>query len=268
MALPVKTTVEDVRTITAYLRNKPAGATVDEAKAAVGTGVLDGRKLAAYEFWNLIERDGNRLKLTTRGWELARQPENEASIFRGVLDRVVPYRSALEWMYHQEFEAVTTADVGAQWHEHHSEAVGTDNENTLRENSMAFFRVAEAAGLGQVVQGGGRNRQPTRFKIDRDALKRYVEAGPSAPPVSEGGAADDLLDEKPEDEPGHPESPPEPPAPPEKLRVFIAHGKNMAIVEQVEQLLEVRRHRERGRRRRRDDRHPGTGQGVQRYAPV
>jgi predicted nucleotide-binding protein len=241
MALPVKTTADDVRTITSYLRNKAAGATVDEAKAAIGSGALDGRKLAAYEFWGIVSRDGDRIKLTPRGWELARQPENEATVFRAVLDSIVPYRSALEWMHYQGFDAVTTSDVGAQWHEHHSDAVGTDNENTLRENAMAFFRVAEAAGLGQVVQGGGRNRQPTRFKIDQEALKSYVEAGPSAPPLSEGGAADELLDAKPkgeeEEEPEQPETPPEPPAPAEKLRVFIAHGKNMAIVEQVETLL-------------------------------
>jgi predicted nucleotide-binding protein len=54
--------------------------------------------------------------------------------------------------------------------------------------------------------------------------------------MSEGGAPEELLDEKPAEE--EPEVPPEPPAP-ETLRVFIAHGKNMAIVDQVETMLSL-----------------------------
>jgi hypothetical protein len=60
---------------------------------------------------------------------------------------------------------------------------------------IAFFHLAEAAGLGQLVRGGGRSRTLTRLKINRETLHSYVEAAPSAPPLSEGGAADELLDE-------------------------------------------------------------------------
>ena len=250
MALPIKTTIEDVREIVGYLRNKPTGATVTDAKAVLRPQVLDARKLAAYAYWDLVSRDGEHLKLTPTGWELARKPEREAEILRGVLDRVVPYRSALEWMHHQNFEDVTTADVAAHWHEHHSDALGTDNENTIRENVAAFLNLAEAAGFGKIQRGGGRSRQPTRFKIERDELKKHIEAGPSAPPWTGGGEADELLAEEetppetPETPTGTPdeppaEMPPAPPAPPEALRVFITHGKNMEIVEQVQTMLEL-----------------------------
>jgi hypothetical protein len=193
----------------------------------------------------LVKRDaGDRLTLTPRGWELARKPETERAVFREVLDSVAPYRSALEWMHHGDFEEVTTPDVGAQWHEHHAAALGTTNENTIRENVVAFFRLAEAAGLGQLVQGGGPSRTPTRFKIDREALKSLIEAGPSAPPWT-GGDESDTRDEP--DEAAETAILPPPPAdeePPATVgvrRVFITHGKNMDIVEQVQTLLDVAR---------------------------
>jgi hypothetical protein len=85
-------------------------------------------------------------------------------------------------MHYQGFETVTVPDVAAQWFEHHSAALGTDNENTIRENVATFFNLAEAAGFGQIVRGGGPSRVPTRLRIDRDELKRHIEAGPSAPP--------------------------------------------------------------------------------------
>ena len=45
MALPVKTTMEDVDTIVGYLKAKPTGATLSEAKAVIGTKPLDGRNV-------------------------------------------------------------------------------------------------------------------------------------------------------------------------------------------------------------------------------
>src|SRR5437763_8127140 len=107
MALPVLTTAADVEKIVGYLKNKPAGATIEEAKAVLNKSVLDGRKIAAYLFWGLVARDGDRLKLTTRGWQLARNPGEAESVFRAILDGIPPYRSALEWIHHQEMETVT-----------------------------------------------------------------------------------------------------------------------------------------------------------------
>ena len=53
MALPLKTTVGDVRDIVRYLKTKPTGATLTEAKAAVDKKLLDARKLSAYRTWGL-----------------------------------------------------------------------------------------------------------------------------------------------------------------------------------------------------------------------
>ncbi len=249
MALPLRGSIDDIRAIVAYLRNKPTGATLDEVKAALGAKAVDVRKLSAYEYFGLVSREGERIKLTNSGWALARKPESEAEVFRAVIDRSVPYRSALEWMYHQSFEEVTFTDVASHWHEHHSAALGTTNEKSLKDSVGVFFNLAEAAGLGKLLHGGGRAHKPARFKIDRTALQKVVEAGPSAPPWNEGETESEELEptdesvevteeveEEAEDE-APPETPPVTPSPPEQLRVFIAHGKNMEIVEQVQTML-------------------------------
>ena len=48
-----------------------------------------------------MSKDDDRLKLTSLGWEMARNPDHERDVFRQILDSVVPYRSVLEWMHHQ-----------------------------------------------------------------------------------------------------------------------------------------------------------------------
>ena len=62
MALPILTTGDDVKGIVGYLRNKPTGATLSEAKAALGGPALDGRKLSAYQFWQIVTKDGRASK--------------------------------------------------------------------------------------------------------------------------------------------------------------------------------------------------------------
>jgi hypothetical protein len=236
MALPILTTADDAKGIAAYLRNKPTGATLSEAKAALGAPALDGRKISAFQFWQLIGREADRLKLTPRGWELARKNKPEEVVFREVLDSVPAYRSALEWPFHQNLESVTNVDVAAHWHEHHSEAVGTTNENTIKDQAVCFFRLCEGAELGQMVIG--RRGQATRFNFVRDRLAKYIEAGPSEPPWVEPPA------ELSQPDTSAPALPAPDPAKPnessratEDLRVFISHGKNTDLVEQVETML-------------------------------
>jgi len=241
MPLPVLTTADDVREIVKYLKNKPTGATVGEAKAALKRQILDPRKMSAYQLWGIISRDGDRLKLTKRGWELARTPESEAKVFREIIDSIPAYRSVLEWIHHQNLETVTNVDVGAHWHEHHKDALGTDNENTIKDNAVCFFHLCGGAGLGKLTIG--RKGQPTRLSVDRAKLREYIEAGPSTPPWT--GQSLEAVKELGADST---EVVAEQPTPPEtttavraagKLRVFISHGKNMEIVNQVQTMLEL-----------------------------
>jgi predicted nucleotide-binding protein len=242
MSLPLKTTAADVRQIAKYLKSKPTGADIAEAKA-VSKPMVDGRKLSAYVAWGVVLREDSRLKLTDRGKTLAREPARETEVFREILDSTTPYRSVIEWAYHQEMEKIDTNDAAAQWHEHHPNAVGDANDNTLRDNAVCFFHVAEAAGLGTVVIGRG--GKATRLDLNRPAVKSFVEAGPSTPPWeseedSEDGKVEDGESEVTPDEGSQAEEPAkhEEAAPPsEALRVFISHGSNHEVVEQIETML-------------------------------
>lgn len=236
------TTLNDVRSIVNYLKNKPTGASISEAKAALGKQVLDPRKINAFVKWGLVSKEGDRIKLLDKGWELARKPGNEVQVIRGILDTIPAYRGTLEWIFHQQFESVTNVDVAAHMHEHHSEELGTDNENTIKDNAVCFFHLAEGAQIGKMTIG--RKGSPTRLQVNRVTLGEYIEAGPSSPPwtpppqdmIPEGG-----MTETPPlpaaEQPGI--ETPKPTTPPERLKVFIAHGKNMQVVEQVQTMLDL-----------------------------
>lgn len=254
MTLPVRTTAEDVRRIVRYLRSKPTGATIGEAKAALQE-VMDARKVAAYQSWDVIIKDGEKIKLSPRGWEFARKPDDEIHFFLTIIDSIVPYRSVLEWAYHQNFDSISNADVGAHWHEHHTEALGTENETSIKDSAVCFFHLCQAASLGTLNYG--RKGQPTRLVLDRDALRKHIEEGPVAPPwvdpsseemkgapseeSSLGDKGGESLNHAPS---GSPPLNPEqasttPPVQSEKLRVFISHGKNKGIVDQVQTMLDL-----------------------------
>jgi predicted nucleotide-binding protein len=244
MSLPLKTTAADVRQIAKYLKSKPTGADISEAKA-VSKPMVDGRKLSAYVAWGVILREDSRLKLTDRGKTLAREPEREMEVFREILDSKTPYRSVIEWSYHQEMDKIDTNDVGAQWHEHHPDVVGDANDNTLRDNAVCFFHVAEAAGLGTVVIGRG--GKATRLDLNSPAVKNFVEAGPSTPPWEpedepedagdDQGDGDDIETDSEDNARGEEPAKEEAGASSEPLRVFISHGSNHEVVEQIETML-------------------------------
>lgn len=239
MSLPILTTAEDIDSLVGYLKTKPTGATVTEAKAIIKE-TLDYRKVAAFKFWGIISKDGDRLKLLNRGWDLARRTKSREAILREILDSVVPYRSALEWIYHQEFTSVTNADVASHWHEHHSESLGSENENTIKDQAVCFFRISDAANLSKMVIG--RRGAPTRIELDRAKLKEYVEAGPEAPPLSESIEEAEPPSESEQQQQGLPTTTVLAPAAtnePSQLRVFLTHGSNLELVEQVEAILQL-----------------------------
>jgi hypothetical protein len=239
MALPLKTTADDARGIVRYLKTKPTGATTAEIKA-VDSKLVDARKLSAFRTWGLVVSEGGRFKLTERAWIMARQPDREQEVFRQVADSVTAYRTVLEWIAFNGMEAVSSTDVGARWHEHNQDAVAGATDHTLRDNAVCFFNVLEVAGLGKLVLGRG--GQPTRLNVDVPAVKAHIEAGPSAPPwtdeeVVDEEAADELPVESGDELGVSTPTPPVTPDVPESIRVFISHGKNDAIVEQIETML-------------------------------
>ncbi|GAB3382024.1 nucleotide-binding protein [Spongiibacter taiwanensis] len=240
MSLPIKTTSEDVTKIIGYLKNKATGATISEAKGIVGSQPVDSRKLSAYVFWEIIERDGERLKLAKRGWGLARKTRSESAIYKEVIDGVVPYRAALEWAYHQGFDSITNVDVAAFWHEHHKSSIGSSNENTIKEQAVCFFRIADAAGIGKCIIG--RKGNATRLDLSKSELSAMVEGGPSTPPIHTDLESEHIEDDEQassEDLDEEIESTGESEDKPQQMdiKVFISHGKNTELVDQVETIL-------------------------------
>lgn len=243
MTLPVKTTIDDVVAIVNYLKTKPTGVTVAEAKAVLDSKYLDGRKLKAYVAWDIAQADGDKYKLTDRGRRLARAPEASAAVYREVVSSIPAYRSAIEWAYHQGFSELTVEDLAANWHEHHKSALGTDTDGSIKAAVTCFFNVAEGAGLGRYVMG--RSGGATRLELDKPAIKSLVEEGPSAPPWTDPGTeAEDVVDavESAVEQPVEPAPIAERAAPASEggaVRVFISHGKNMDVVDQVKTILDL-----------------------------
>lgn len=230
--------MDDVAAIVSYLRTKPTGATLAEARAALRTQVLDGRKLSTYRVWGFVEKTGDRMKLAELGWELARNPESAEAVFRQVVAVKKAYSSVLEWAYHQKLPSISTVDVAHHWHEHHVEEAGTLNENTLKDAAVCFFNLGEAAGLGKIVLGR-RKENPTRLALDEVELRAFVDNVPADGTVS--GLVDDeeTFPTLTEDE-ATPEVT-EPPLihDPHADSVFITHSGNMEMVAQVETLLSL-----------------------------
>lgn len=238
--LPILTTIDDVRSLVAYLKNKPTGATVSDIKATVGANIVDPRKISAYSAWKIVEKNGDRFKLSERGWRYVRKATEEREVFREIIDSIIPYRSVLEWAFHQHMSEVSNVDVAAHWNDHHGDHLGTDNENTLKDAAVCFFNVCQGAILGKLVVG--RRGQPTRLQISPSELESFIESGPSTLPDLD---ADDLVAAV-NANAAPTETTPSTSAPAKvqdatemtsPSRIFIAHGKNMTLVDQVQTML-------------------------------
>lgn len=182
-ALPLLATANDVRGVVQYLRKRPEGVTLSEAIDAIKKQVFEPAKIAAYEALELIEQDGNLLKLTPLGWELARSLDPETQAFCRLLARIEPYHSVLVWAHRRQLDYLIHPDVAAHWREHHPQALGINTPKMIEANVGCFFQLCQAAALGTNIIG--KKGQPTRLRFDREALAAYVNgARTRMPPES------------------------------------------------------------------------------------
>ena len=247
MGLPIMASSSDAEKMVGYLKTKSTGATIDEVKAVLGGPIVDGRKLAALVDWGIIARDDSRLRLMDFGKDLARAGKDEdekRAVYRNVVKRMAPYLSAVEWMFHQNFEHVTSPEVGAQWLENNKKDVGNAPEKTMTYMTVCFFHIAEAAGLGSLRIG--RRGQATRLLIDKPALGQFIgEASlvkeATERPDQENAKTKTICDEKtPQATGAGEEEEPKSEGPQSRtIRVFISHGKNMEIVDQIKTMLDL-----------------------------
>jgi len=248
MALPQLVTIEDIDDLVAYLKTKPAGASIEDAKKVIRKQIFDPRKMPAYNAWGIINREGNQINLGGRGWHIARNTMPRHVVFQEILKSCNAYTSVLEWAFHSGLEEITSIDAGAHWHEHHKDDLGTKDDKGIKDRVNCFFRICEAAKLGKLVLG--RKGQPTRLIFNKDSLELFIGAGlPKRESQTEDNANEDISDEKNEEVivSGHKEeiqfqeecqSGIEQDGK-KQVRVFISHGKNMELVEQVETMLGV-----------------------------
>src|ERR1041384_172667 len=171
-ALPLLATANDVRSVVQYLRKRPEGVALSEAIDAIKKQVFEPAKIAAYEALDLVEQDGNLLKLTPSGWELARSLEPETRAFSAMLGRIEPYHSVLVWAQRRPLDYLIHPDVAAYWREQHPQALGINTPKMIEANVGCFFQLCQAAALGTNIIG--KKGQPTRLRFDREALAAYV----------------------------------------------------------------------------------------------
>ncbi|HET6976748.1 MAG TPA: hypothetical protein VFI24_10525 [Pyrinomonadaceae bacterium] len=171
-SLPVLATATDVREVIRFLKHHPEGITAVQATDAFRKRIFDARKVSAYEYWKIILRNGDRLKLTPLGLELAQCLSPEVKVYRTVLGNIAPYHEGLEWIQEQELELVTHLDIGEFWRERHSSVLQGDSEEQLEAHAASFFHICHEAEVGTLTVG--RKGQPTRLHINPAELDSYL----------------------------------------------------------------------------------------------
>lgn len=234
--LPIRTTMEDVTSVTSYLATKPMGATPAEAKAVLEDGVLDGRKISAYKFWGLIEEAEGRLKLKERGRIASRNKgANLAQAMMEVVRSTPAYAAIVERAIHRGESSFTAVEVATHWHEHFRN-VASSNEKILNDQAVCYFQIAQGAGLGVLILG--RKGAPTRFEFSAEGLQTFVGTAPAAFSPAPGDAlANEDGDDNDEDGGTFIPPAPTPAVGAFNNKVFITHGKNRKVLDQIKEIV-------------------------------
>lgn len=237
-SLPMLASAGDIREVVRLLKKRSGGITIIEGMDAIRR-VFDPRKVAAYEYWGLIVRTGDRLRLSALGWEFARKLEPEAQLYRTMLSATLAYSSALRWVFEQQLEIVTDTDVAAFWFEHPAEAALTGSQKTIEGNVVCFFHLCQEAELGMATVG--KRGQHTRLRVDREELAAYIAASSSTPKTDV--PAESALEDSAHEQPAmtahapHPQLPTAQPS--GKLRVLISQSREAELIKQIQMALEV-----------------------------
>jgi predicted nucleotide-binding protein len=239
--LPIRTTLEDIAAITSYLATKPTGATGAEAKAVLDAKVLDGRKLNAVKSWGLVEDVDGKMRLTEIGRRLAKDKgARRAEVLREVIATTPPYAAVIERAVHKGEFTIAATEVAAHWHQHFRSDV-SDSDKILNDQAVCFFQIAEGADLGGLVIG--RKGQPTRFDFDATTARSFVDAESNSPSgeIRSVDVSRTDQDSGPSETNGQPSTVSEITTPqiskPKGNRVFITHGRNKKILDQVKEIV-------------------------------
>ncbi len=174
MQLPIMASPEDVLQVVKFLSTKVSGSTIDDAKAAIDKKLLDARKVNAYITWGFVQRDGDKLKQTELGKRLSKTDSSDEieSLYRAVIESVEPYAGAIEWFCYKKQVSITNVEIAEYWHDTKKYEMENENDNTLKDRAVCFFKVCEAAGFGKLIVG--RRGQPTRLEINNSEITSFI----------------------------------------------------------------------------------------------
>ena len=235
MSLPIRTTLDDVNAICGYLVTKPTGATLAEAKAVVDKKFLATRKISALKTWGLLEEADNKIKITDTGRKIIRDSgAYRHEVLREVVRSTGPYSAVVERVVHAGETTIAATDVAAHWHEHFRDEV-SESDDILNDQAICFFQLAQGADLGNMFIG--RRGMPTRFEFDTHAAQAFVNGGnlqENSELVEHAIPID--LEITPPVATVETQSPDQH-VPTPGNRVFLTHGKNLKILDQVKQIV-------------------------------
>jgi predicted nucleotide-binding protein len=130
---------------------------------------------------------------------------------------------------------VTNVEIASFWHEHFKTHLSKATETTIKDMAVCFFRLSEGASLGQLIVG--RKGQTTRFTVAFDQLTQYIAEGALVGGDEVIAGTTQHLIEKREIETNIIEETSASRI--TKPRMFISHGKNLAIVDQLKTMLDL-----------------------------
>lgn len=185
--IPIKTSVEDIQKVLAYLARQVGW--IESAKVEKALGSLDDRKISAMVEFGLVLRDGGNLKATPLGQRFNSGGQTDA--LREVLSSVELYRATLEWAHYGAKSEVTATEVGQYWEASHADTLGSLRGTTLKDGAVCFGRIVAGAGLGAFTLGrGGKETRITLLADQVDALVNGVQTPASEPEQQSTQSAD------------------------------------------------------------------------------
>lgn len=170
--LPSLATSNDAREVVRVLKDEAAGLPLLELLKFEPRRIFEARKLAAYEYWGIISRDANRIKLTALGRQMAEMIAAESRVFGRVISRIPPYLEAVEWARRQKLKTLTHDDLAAFWNKAANGAPAAGNSPNAEAEAVSFFSICHAAALG--VATVGKRGQPARLRIEPERLEEFL----------------------------------------------------------------------------------------------
>lgn len=175
--LPLLATANDIRELVQFLKHRPQGVNVCDVVQPIKKRIFFPPKIDAYLMWGLVVKKGERLQLSTRGWDFALSLQPEAQCYRNLLSDTEYYEAALRWASAEGLDLITKDDLISFWLSSFASLAAANNEREMNQSVVTFFHLCQAAELGS--QTIGKRGQPARLRIWQTALKHWLDTANS-----------------------------------------------------------------------------------------